>query len=159
MVFPACAFAVIHAAGCGVIYMSPLDIAAFASAGAVLSGVMFGAYWDACGMPIRGRLTDTTVPVSVIVTTAFAHNALSVADNWGPCDIEVALQSFAAIAMAGTAMAVAVFGAEYSKNRERNPRRFWKAFALLFTALIGLGAFAYCTPSGAGGPCPKSGDL
>ncbi len=116
---PMCAFALAHmAGGWGACDMPVLPyVAALASVGAVLSAVIFGAYYDVHGTSGRGRFPDVTLLVSVMAAAAFAYNMLQVADGWWPENAEVALPLFATIAMVATALAVGVFGAEYGRNR------------------------------------------
>lgn len=146
MVFLACAFAVVYAGGwSGVCDVSTLSsIAVLASYGVVLSVAMLAVYRDLYGTSAKERFQDPFVLVSVMTTTVFAHNMLQ-GMNWMPQDVGATMQFFAAIAMMASAVATAIFDAEYHKNRRHN-LKLVRILPPIF--LITIGVLAYYVTSG-----------
>ncbi len=156
IVFPVCAFTVVYAVGWwGVCDVMAPHIAPLASAGVVLSVVMFGIYRDMYGTRKTGLPRGATILLLVMATTSFTHHILQAADGRGPQDIQVILQSLAAIATVATAVAAGVFGVEYGKNRGQSLKWGW----VLSIVLIAVGIFAHVVSDVASQNVGNSGDI
>ncbi len=147
IVFPVYAFVVAHAAGWWGACDVPAQYAAtLASAGGVLSGVVFVAYWDVYGASGKGPFRNPTVLACIMAAASFAYYAFRVTDGWGLPNEAVRL-FLAEIALVAVAVASSMFGAEYVKNRGQSRRRDWA----LPIALIVAGALGYYAASGQDG--------
>ncbi len=144
------AFAAAYAAGWwGVCDMPSPSVAALASAGAALSGVMFGVYCGVCGLPRKWPFQNAPMIVlaAAVAIAAFAYFTLQVAvgrELLGEV-VRLLLVTFAMTAMVAT---VGIFVAKYGKSPEQNWRRCW-CVLVLFAVLIGLGAIFDYIPSDA----------
>ena len=147
IVFPAYAFTVAHAAGWGVCGAPALFISALAFASTVLSGVMFGIYWDAYDLPGKALFQNASMLAlaATIAITAFVHYALQVADGWESLYIEGARQLLVTLSMVAMVGTVGIFIVKYGKSREQNWRWRW-CVLVLFVILIGLGVVFYYSP-------------
>ena len=134
--FSVYAFAVAHMAGWGVCDVATMSsVAAAASVGAVLSGAMFGVYYDVYAT--RNKGTPWRIVTPVLAVAALAYYVFLVADGRQLLN-EVVRQSLVTVAMVVMAIAVGIFGAEYDRNRGRRRIRWW----LLPIALVAVGACA-----------------
>ena len=136
-----------HAAGWWGACDVPAQYAAtLASAGGVLSGVVFVAYWDVYGASGKGPFRNPTVLACIMAAASFAYYAFRVADG-RELPNEVVRLFLAEIALVAVAVASSMFGAEYVKNRGQSRRRDWA----LPIALIVAGALGYYAASGQDG--------
>ena len=139
--FPVYVFVVAHMVGWACVYdTSTPYVAALASVVAVLSGAMFGVYYDVYGMREKGP--PWRIVTSVLAVAALAYYVFQVTVGWDS-SYEVVRQSFVVIAMVVMAMAVGIFGAGYGRNRGQRRIRWW----LLPVAFIVVGAPAFYTAS------------
>lgn len=137
--FPVYAFVAVHMVGWACVCdTSTPYVAVLASVAAVLSGVMFGVYWDVSDLSGKWLLRKPIGLILAMAIAALAYNVLQVANGRDLLDIGAVRQFLVTMTMVATATAVAIFGAEYSKNRRQIRKRYWS----LPVALVVVGALA-----------------
>lgn len=133
--FPAYAFVAAHMVGWACIYDTSIPyVAVLASVAAVLSGVMFGVYWDVSDLRGKWLLRKPFRLISAMAIVALAYHVLQVADGRDLLDVEATRSFLVTMTMVAMAAAAAIFGAEYGKNRGQIRKRYWALPVILVVA-------------------------